>query len=58
MILGNHEDKIDRIVKLEDRIAELLNAAQQQKEEASAEIKSLKAKIKQAEKNKGKCWTN
>ena len=51
MILGNHEDKIDRIVKLEDRIAELLNAAQQQKEEASAEIKSLKAKIQQAEKN-------
>merc|ERR1712223_2266120 len=48
---GNHEDKIDRIVKLEDRIAKLLNAAQQQKEEASAEIKSLKAKIQQAEKN-------
>merc|ERR1712083_553260 len=42
--------KIDRIVKLEDRIAELLNAAKQQKEESAAEIKSLKAKIKQVEK--------
>merc|ERR1739842_101171 len=48
---GNHEDKIDRIVKLEDRIAELLNSAQHHKEECTAEIKNLKAKLKQVENN-------
>ena len=46
---GNHEDKINRIVKLEDRIAELLNSAQQQKEEFTAEISNLKEKLKNAE---------
>ena len=47
--IGNHEDKINRIVKLEDRIAELLNSAQQQKEEFTAEISNLKEKLKNAE---------
>ena len=42
---GNHEDKIDRIVKLEDRIAELLNTAQQHKEECTTEIAELKEKL-------------
>ena len=45
---GNHEDKIDRIVKLEDRIAELLNTAQQHKEECTTEIAGLKEKLKKA----------
>lgn len=47
--IGNHEDKINRIVKLEDRIAELLNSAQQHKEQCSAEISNLKEKLKNAE---------
>ena len=46
---GNHEDKINRIVKLEDQIAELLNAAQKQKEEYAAEISKLKEQLKNAE---------
>lgn len=46
---GNHEDKIDRIVKLEDRIAELLNNAATHKELCSKEIKELKLRIKSME---------
>ena len=46
---GNHEDKINRIVRLEDQIAELLNSAQLHQEECSREIAELKEKLKVAE---------
>lgn len=50
---GNHEDKIDRIVKLEDRIAELLNNASVHQEQCSSEIKGLKLKIQTMEAEAG-----
>ena len=42
---NNHENKIERIVQLEDKVAELLNAAQQRKEEYAKEIGDLKRKL-------------
>ena len=46
---GNHEDKINRIVKLEDRIAELLKAAKEHEEQCGKEKSELKSKLHQAE---------
>ena len=46
---GNHEDKINRIVKLEDRISELLKAAKDHEEQCNKEKTELKEKLAQAE---------
>ena len=46
---GNHEDKINRIVKLEDRISELLKAAKDHEEQCNKEKSELKEKLAQAE---------
>ena len=46
---GNYEDKINRIVKLEDRIAELLKAAKDHEEQCSKEKQVLKQKVQQLE---------
>ena len=48
---NNHENKIERIVHLEDKVSELLNAAQQRKEEYTKEIGDLKRKLSAFEKN-------
>ena len=47
---NNHENKIERIVHLEDKVTELLNAAQQRKEEYTKEIGDLRRKLSAFEK--------
>lgn len=42
---GNHEDKINRIIQLEDKITELLHNAEKHQSECTKEIRELRAKL-------------